>query len=174
MQECFLGFCLNEHWIPVYWLQNQIMAKGSMDGSIGCIVCVNYWLLVIVCSFMKCLVASIAGVIFLGVTLFHWYLEIFFEWFVIDKFNRRMIGLQIFRFDELCNRARLQKVDSTFNLTFKLRKPLLLERAIRYISKYCWVVFINSCKWPCVTCQQVAWLTHCSFFSFHRLQFNNG
>lgn len=142
MQECFLGFCLNEHWIPVYWLQNQIMAKGSMDGSIGCIVCVNYWLLVIVCSFMKCLVASIAGVIFLGVTLFHWYLEIFFEWFVIDKFNRRMIGLQIFRFDELCNRARLQKVDSTFNLTFKLRKPFLLERAIRYISKYCWVVFI--------------------------------
>lgn len=66
----------------------------------------------------------------------------FFEWFVIDKFNRRMIGLQIFRFAELCNRARLQKVDSTFNLTFKLRKPLLLERAIRYISKYCWVVFI--------------------------------
>lgn len=41
---------------------------------------------------------------------------------MIDKFNRRMIGLQIFRFAELCNRARLQKVDSTFNLTFKLRK----------------------------------------------------
>lgn len=142
MQECFLGFCLNEHWIPVYWLQNQIMAKGSMDGSIGCIVCVNYWLLVIVCSFMKCLAATSMLGLFFGVTLFHWYLEIFFEWFVIDKFNRRMIGLQIFRFAELCNRARLQKVDSTFNLTFKLRKPFLLERAIRYISKYCWVVFI--------------------------------
>lgn len=53
------------------------MAKGSMDGSIGCIVCVNYWLFVIVCLFMKCLVVSIVGVIFLGVILFYWYLEIF-------------------------------------------------------------------------------------------------
>lgn len=68
------------------------MVKGSMDGSIGSIVCVNYWLFVIVCLFMKCLVVSIVGVIFWGDIVLLIFRD-FFEWFVIDKFNRRMIGL---------------------------------------------------------------------------------
>lgn len=53
------------------------MVKGSMDGSIGCIVCVNYWLFVIVCLFMKCLVVISMLGLFFGVILFYWYLEIF-------------------------------------------------------------------------------------------------
>lgn len=53
------------------------MVKGSMDGSIGSIVCVNYWLFVIVCLFMKCLVVISMLGLFFGVILFYWYLEIF-------------------------------------------------------------------------------------------------